>query len=96
LYTLTFIIKDGDLIELVIDSDKNNYFMIASLSNTEERRRVDITNITYAEIVALSRDGKYFAVVGKGGINIYTDPDTIVFQIYIDFTAARALFSKDD
>jgi hypothetical protein len=35
-------------------------------------------------------------VAGKGGINVYTDPDTIAFHIYIDFHAVRAFFSKDD
>jgi hypothetical protein len=67
---------------------------VASLSNSEEGSRVvNIVNIKQAENIALSRDGNHFAVVGKGGINVYTDPDTIAFQIYCDFTARRAVFS---
>ena len=94
--TGSFIIMDGQIITINNDPDKNNFFLVASLSDTEQKRRVEIDNITQAESIALTRDGKHFALVGKGGINIYTDPDTIVYRIYIDFIATRALFSKDD
>jgi hypothetical protein len=42
------------MIMLISDQEKNNYFMVGSLSNTEERRRVDIANITHAVTIGLS------------------------------------------
>lgn len=58
-------------------------------------RRVEV-DLKAAEGLAISRDGTFFAVLGDGGIFIFSDPDTIVFKISIDFNARRATFSQDD
>lgn len=55
------------------------------MDEEENSRRVEVEGIKNGEGIALSRDGKYFAVLGDGGIYIYSDPDTIEYKILIDF-----------
>ena len=53
--------------------------LVSQLDESEESERIEIPNIMYATNIAASRDGNHFVVVGRKGINIYTDPTELAF-----------------